>query len=183
MRVRLLLGRLLSLWIVLRIFGNKGLAGLVRVEFARLLAEGFGQLILGRAGLDAEEIVEGDVGAICFGNFVTDAEDFVVCSALSASSSQLHTSWSWGNACGEGAYVAASMHLKTGCNWRVRTLFGPGSGEGCKEAQDQCEQRVRSHVWGLIREVPKSLAGLRASGREAAGLCRQMSSSAASPLE
>jgi hypothetical protein len=46
-----------------------------------------GQLVLGGAGLDTEEIVEGDIGAVCFGHFVTDTEDFVVCRKLSASSS------------------------------------------------------------------------------------------------
>jgi len=77
----------LLLVVLLSIVGNKDLAGLVRVKFARLLAEGLGQLVLGGAGLDTEEIVEGDIGAVCFGHFVTDTEDFVVCRKLSASSS------------------------------------------------------------------------------------------------
>jgi hypothetical protein len=75
--------------VVLHIFGDKDLARLVGVKLARLLAVGFGELVLRRAGLDAEEIVEGNIAALCFGDLVTDAEDFVICEMLSAGSSQL----------------------------------------------------------------------------------------------
>lgn len=40
-------------------------------------------MVLRRAGLDAEEVVEGDILALCFGDFVTDTEDFVVWSKQS----------------------------------------------------------------------------------------------------
>jgi hypothetical protein len=96
MRFDLLVGRLLAdldagtcalLVVVFRIVGDEDLAGLVGVKLARPLAVGFGQLLLRRAGLDAEEIVERDIVALGFGNFIADAEDFVVCNKLSASSS------------------------------------------------------------------------------------------------
>jgi hypothetical protein len=115
------------------------------VKFARLLAEGLGQLVLRRAGLDTEEIVEGDIGAVCFSNFVTDAEDFVVCGKLSASSSQLELGkCMWGRRiCGRKHAMEDETQQE-----KLRTLLSPGSCECCKEAQGQCEQRVRSHGWG-----------------------------------
>jgi len=80
-RLNLLVGWLLlasHLLLVLLEIVDVGLAGLVRVKLARLLAVGLCQLVLRRAGLDAEEVVEGDILALRFGDFITDTEDFVV---------------------------------------------------------------------------------------------------------
>ena len=67
------------------IVGNEALAGLVRVEEARLLAEALVQFLLRSARLDAEEIVEGDIGAIVGYDFVVETEDLMVCTS--------HVSW------------------------------------------------------------------------------------------
>lgn len=73
------LGDLLALLFVLEdALGLEGLARLVRVLLARLLADGLVQLVLRGRGLDAEQIVEGDVGAIVGDDFVAEAEDLVV---------------------------------------------------------------------------------------------------------
>lgn len=52
--------------------------GLVRVDLAGLFAVGFGQFVLGCGGLDAEEVVKGDIGAVVGDDLVVKAEDFVV---------------------------------------------------------------------------------------------------------
>lgn len=44
-------------------------------------------MVLRRVGLDTEEIVKGDILALDFGDFVTDAKDFVVWRKPSANSS------------------------------------------------------------------------------------------------
>jgi hypothetical protein len=87
-----------------RIVGNEGLAGFVRMEIARLLAEGFGQLVLRRVGLDTKEVVEGDVLAFGFGDLVAEAEDFMVWRKLSAESPQ---------------------SVATGCIHTTRRISGP----------------------------------------------------------
>lgn len=43
-------------------------------------------MVLRRVGLDTEEIVKSDILALDFGDFVTQAEDFVVWRQLSANS-------------------------------------------------------------------------------------------------
>jgi hypothetical protein len=73
-------------------------------------------LVLGCAGLDTEKVVEGDIGAVGFGDFVTDTEDFVVCRALSASSSQLELELGkcmWGRRiCGRKHTIADGMQKR-----------------------------------------------------------------------
>jgi hypothetical protein len=61
---------------------------------------------------------------------------------------------------------------------KLHTLFRPSSCECCKEAHDQCEQRVRSHGWGFPFGTWKVGGDREAAG----GLCSQKFSSAASPL-
>jgi len=66
--------RLASLGVVC----DESLAGLVRVQLARLLAVGLGQLVLRGAGRDAEQVVECDVAALGLSDLVVQAKDFVV---------------------------------------------------------------------------------------------------------
>jgi hypothetical protein len=58
---------------------DEALAGLVGMQAGGPLAVGLVQLILRSAGLDAEEVVESDIAALCKDNFVADAEDLVIC--------------------------------------------------------------------------------------------------------
>jgi hypothetical protein len=44
--------------------------------------------------------------------------------------------------------VAGSRHLDRAIG-ELHTLFCPSSCECCKEAHEQCEQRVRSHGWEI----------------------------------
>lgn len=79
-------GRLALLLVVLLVLVDKALAGLVGMEPCRLLAVGLVQFVLRCAGLDAKEVVESDIGALCKSNLVADAEDLMVCCSASASS-------------------------------------------------------------------------------------------------
>lgn len=71
-------GRVALLLVLLSVVGNEGLAGLVGVHLARLLAVGLSYLVLRRAGLNAEQVVEGDILAFGLCNLVAEPEDFVV---------------------------------------------------------------------------------------------------------
>jgi hypothetical protein len=71
-----LLAGLLALF---RIAVDEDLAGLVGVQFAGALAVGLGQVVLGGAGLDAEQVVKGDIGTLCGSDLIAEAEDFMVC--------------------------------------------------------------------------------------------------------
>ena len=97
------------LLVILGIVGNKDLAGLVGMEVARLLAESLGQLVLGRAGLDAEEVVEGDVLAFGLDHLVAETEDFMIWCKLSAKQAVVNCSCASGR---QVANVATSGHLK-----------------------------------------------------------------------
>jgi hypothetical protein len=77
-------GLLAGLLALPRIVGDEDLAGLVGVQLARALAVGFGQVVLGGAGLDAEQVVKGDIGTLGGSDLVTEAEDFMVCEYMSA---------------------------------------------------------------------------------------------------
>lgn len=70
---------LLGLVFAGRLVCDELLLDLVRVESAGLLAVGLVDVVLGSRGLDAEEVVERD--ALAFGglDFVTQAEDLLVC--------------------------------------------------------------------------------------------------------
>jgi hypothetical protein len=67
------------LLVVLLVLVDELLAGLVGMKLRRLLAVGLVQLVLRRAGLDSEELVEGDIVALGGGNLVADTEDLMVC--------------------------------------------------------------------------------------------------------
>lgn len=72
-------GFLVLLALVLeRVRGDEFLAGLVRVEGARLFAVGLVDVVEGRGGLDADEFVEGYIVAFMGLDFVVETEDFVV---------------------------------------------------------------------------------------------------------
>lgn len=58
--------------------GGEGLLDLVRVQGAGFLAVGLVDLVLGGGGLDADVVVEGDVGALVGRDLVAKAEDFAV---------------------------------------------------------------------------------------------------------
>jgi len=76
------LGDRLALLLVLEdALGLEALARLVGMDVARLFAVRLVQLVLRGRGLDAEQVVEGDVGAIVGHDLVADAEDLVVCGA------------------------------------------------------------------------------------------------------
>jgi hypothetical protein len=77
-------GLLAGLLALPRIVGDEDLAGFVGVQLARALAVGFGQVVLGGAGLDAEQVVKGDIGTLGGSDLVTEAEDFMVCEYMSA---------------------------------------------------------------------------------------------------
>lgn len=62
--------RLSLLLVPERIGRDEVLAGFVGVDLARLLAVGLVQLVLRRRGLDAEQVVEGNVCAIVSDYFV-----------------------------------------------------------------------------------------------------------------
>jgi hypothetical protein len=72
-------GRGALLLVGLLVLIDEALAGLVGVETGGLLAVSLVQLVLRCAGLDAEEVVESDIAALCKDNFVADAEDLVIC--------------------------------------------------------------------------------------------------------
>ncbi len=59
--------------------GGELLADLVGMELARLLLVRLVDVIVARAAGDAEELVEGDVGALVGDQLIADAEDFAVC--------------------------------------------------------------------------------------------------------
>lgn len=69
----------LLLLLYLGIVRNEFLASLVWVDFPGLFAVGFVELVLGRGGLYAEQVVEGNIGAVVGNDFVSQAEDLVVC--------------------------------------------------------------------------------------------------------
>jgi hypothetical protein len=76
------LGNLLALLLVLEdALGLEALARLVGMHLARLFAVRLVQLVLRCRGLDAEQVVESDVGAVVGDDLIADAEDLVVCSA------------------------------------------------------------------------------------------------------
>lgn len=77
-------GRCALLLVRLLVLVDEALTGLVGMESCRLLAVGLVQLVLRRAGLDAEEVVEGDVATLGSGDLVADAEDLVVWRRVSA---------------------------------------------------------------------------------------------------
>ena len=59
--------------------GGELLADLVGMELARLLLVRLVDVIVARAAGDAEELVEGDIGALVGDQLVADAEDLAVC--------------------------------------------------------------------------------------------------------
>lgn len=60
------------------IAGDEVLAGLVGMELLGLFAVRLVQSVVRGRGLDAQQVVEGDVGAVMGDDFVTEAEDLVV---------------------------------------------------------------------------------------------------------
>ncbi len=71
-------GRLALVLVLLCIVGQEVLASFVGVLFSGFFAVGLVQFVLGSAGLDAKEIVEGNIGALGFGYLVAEAENLVV---------------------------------------------------------------------------------------------------------
>lgn len=150
-RVDLLLGGALGdldtgcpalLLVVLGIVCDKELAGLVGVEFAGLLAVGLGQFVLRGTRLDAEQVVEGDVGALGGSDLIAEAEDFVVCTVMSAGLAALA-----GCVHGRMAGTRRGQVLRRE-RLGLRTLFCPGSSKRGKEAQGQRNEGVCPHGWG-----------------------------------
>jgi hypothetical protein len=60
------------------IIGDEDLARLVGVELAASRAVGFGQFVLVGTGLNAEHVIEGDIGTLRLDDFVAQTEDFVI---------------------------------------------------------------------------------------------------------
>jgi hypothetical protein len=134
---------LASLLALFRIAVDEDLAGLIGVQFAGALAVGLGQVVLGGAGLDAEQVVKGDIGTLCGSDFIAEAEDFMVCGPRLA---QLLLDGPRGACAQPGECcrrrVGAAAPLDSGME---RTLFGPGSSERRKDTQHERKQGVGLH--------------------------------------
>jgi hypothetical protein len=73
-------------------------------------------------------------------------------SALATSSRMRKISWSAVSGQQAARSPAGCVHVPKGHMWpevvrKLHTLFCPSSCECREEAQNQCEQRVRSHGW------------------------------------